>query len=99
MAKSSSKTRPAKLLADQLRELLTKSGRSDYSIAEEAEVDGAVISRFRRGLRDVTLETAGRLAEVLGAELVVTRRRVKAARRARAVSGLPTTDDIDPELN
>jgi plasmid maintenance system antidote protein VapI len=57
-------------LADQLREVIESRGLSSYGLARDSGVSAAVISRFRAKERDITLETADRMAEVLGVRLV-----------------------------
>jgi transcriptional regulator with XRE-family HTH domain len=84
-------------LADQLRALIEASPLTDGKLGKAAEVPAATIWRFRKKERDITLETAGLLAEVLGAELVVTRRKAKAARRAASAPRDPTEDGDAPD--
>jgi len=69
------RTKPRPTLAEQLRELIADSELSNYELGRQANVAEASIWRFRKGERDLTLETAGRLCEVLGVEpLRVSRR-------------------------
>lgn len=68
------KAAPGKTLADQLRDAIEASPLGDHALGKKAGVSPAAIWRFRKGERDITLETAGRLAEALGAELVVRKR-------------------------
>jgi ribosome-binding protein aMBF1 (putative translation factor) len=56
-------------LSDGLREAIQRSGKSAYQIAKSANVSPIVISRFLSGERDIRMETADRLAEVLGLKL------------------------------
>lgn len=53
-------------LSRALREAIRDSGKSVYQIAKAANVSQIVISRFLSGERDIRMETADRLAEVLG---------------------------------
>jgi hypothetical protein len=53
-------------LSSGLREAIRDSGKSVYQIAKAASVSQIVISRFLSGERDIRMETADRLAEVLG---------------------------------
>ena len=53
-------------------------------LAAAAGIPESMVWRFRQGA-DMKLETAGRLAEVLGVELVRTRRRTRPGRPDRAV--------------
>jgi transcriptional regulator with XRE-family HTH domain len=64
-------------LAEQLRELIADSGLSNYALGGQAGVSESVIWRFRQGERDITLATAARIAAILGAKLVGSRRRSK----------------------
>jgi ribosome-binding protein aMBF1 (putative translation factor) len=53
-------------LSKALREAIQSSGKSVYQIAKAAKVSQIVVSRFLSGERDIRMETADRLAEVLG---------------------------------
>ena len=59
-------------LSEVLREAIRGSGKSVYQIAKAANVSQIVVSRFLSGERDIRMETADRLAEVL--ELGVSKR-------------------------
>ena len=52
-----------------LRDAIQESGLSFYRIEKETGVDNALLSRFMRGERGVTLPTAERIAKVVGLEL------------------------------
>jgi hypothetical protein len=52
-------------LSETLREAIRSSGKSVYQIAKAASVSQIVVSRFLSGERDIRMETADRLAEVL----------------------------------
>jgi len=52
-----------------LREAIHTSGKSVYQIAKADDVSQIVVSRFLSGERDIRMETADRLAEVLGLKL------------------------------
>ncbi len=56
-------------LSQGLRVAIQKSGRSVYQISKEANVSQIVISRFLSGERDIRMETADRLADVLGLKI------------------------------
>jgi len=56
-------------LSDQLRERIIRDGRSLAAIAREAGIERAGLWRFMRGDHTITLETADRLAAVLGLQL------------------------------
>jgi len=62
--------KPAKGLAEQLRQAIRDGGRSLNRLAAETRVDSGRLSRFMRGERDLTVEAAGRVCAVLGLELV-----------------------------
>jgi transcriptional regulator with XRE-family HTH domain len=55
-------------VSESLR-LRLESGPSVRRLSRQSGVDRAVISRFKRGERSVTLETADRLASALGLAL------------------------------
>jgi transcriptional regulator with XRE-family HTH domain len=60
-------------LSEQLRAILqeeTKDGSTVYELAQAVGVDRSVLSRFLAGKRTITLETADRLAAVLGFRIV-----------------------------
>jgi ribosome-binding protein aMBF1 (putative translation factor) len=56
-------------LSQGLRAAIQKSGRSVYQISKEANVSQIVISRFLSGERDIRMETADRLADILGLQI------------------------------
>lgn len=56
-------------LSKALREAIRNSGKSVYQIAKAANVSQVVVSRFISGERDIRMQTADRLAEVLGLEI------------------------------
>ena len=58
-------------LSDQLRRIVKQSGRTDHSLATEAGIDPGAFGRFMRAERTWTLDTADRLADLLGIELVI----------------------------
>jgi DNA-binding phage protein len=53
-------------LSSALREAIKGSGQSVYQIAKAAGISQIVVSRFLSGERDIRMETADRLAAVLG---------------------------------
>ena len=57
-------------ITDQLRESIKQSEMSNWKLAQAAKVDHGVISRFMAGERDLMLETAAKIANALGMELV-----------------------------
>lgn len=57
-------------ITDQLRESIKQSEMSNWKLAQVAKIDQGVISRFMAGDRDLMLETAAKIANALGMELV-----------------------------
>lgn len=53
-------------IEQQLREAISSSGQSLNQLGQAAGVSDAQLSRFMRGERTLTLETVGRLCQVLG---------------------------------
>lgn len=68
MAKRKAKQRPT--ISQALREHIRDSGVSLRGLALCTSVDNAILSRFMRGERAVTLATVDRLADALGLVLV-----------------------------
>ena len=60
-----------KTMSDTLRAAIKSSGLSNYRIAKDAGIEPDSIDRFVRveGRRDLRLETAEKIADVLGLEL------------------------------
>jgi len=63
------KPKQPKSLAEQLREAIDGSALTRYQICKRSGVDHAQISRFMAGERDLLLESAGKVAAVLGLKL------------------------------
>ena len=61
-------------LHDQLREAVEDSGLTLYRIAKGSGIAYQVLHRFARGERDLTLETATKLADYFGMRLTRPRR-------------------------
>ena len=61
-------------LQDQFRSAIEGSGLSLYRIAKDSGIAYQVLHRFARGERDLTLETASRLADYFGMRLTNPRR-------------------------
>ena len=57
-------------ITDQLKKAIRESELSNWKLAQVAKVDQGVISRFMAGNRDLMLETAAKIADALGMELV-----------------------------
>jgi ribosome-binding protein aMBF1 (putative translation factor) len=62
-------------LAQQLRDAIEAIGMTPYALAKASGVDDAVVYRFLAGQRDLTLDTASRIAAVVGVRLTKPRRR------------------------
>lgn len=67
-------------LVSVLREAIDESGKSQYQLAQETGIDKSALSRFVSGERGLTLDTAAKLAAVLGLELKPARRRRRGQR-------------------
>lgn len=63
--------------ADLIRATTEAHGLTAYALARASGVNSAVVGRFLKGQRDVTLTTAEKLSRALGLELRPTRRRRK----------------------
>jgi len=61
-------------LQDQLRQAIENSGLSLYAIAKGAGIAYPVLYRFASGERDLTLQTASRLAGYFGMRLTCPKR-------------------------
>lgn len=65
-------------ILDQLRQAMAQAqrgGLTQYRLAERAGVDRATVLRLSRGEGVTTLRTAARLADELGLELTLKKRR------------------------
>ncbi len=58
-----------KSIADQLREMIAKSGLSVNALARAADIAQPVLHRFFSGERDLTLTSADKLIEYFELEL------------------------------
>ena len=61
-------------LQDELRKAVEDSGLTLYRIAKGSGIAYQVLHRFARGERDLTLETASRLADYFGMRLTRPKR-------------------------
>jgi plasmid maintenance system antidote protein VapI len=61
-------------LQDQFRQAIEDSGLTLYRIAKDSGVAYQVLHRFARGERDLTLETASRLADFFNMRLTRPKR-------------------------
>jgi len=66
--RATKKPKPA-TISGQLRQAIEESGLSAYRLAADSGVNVAAVLRFKSGVRSLTLESADRLAAVLGLEL------------------------------
>ncbi len=56
-------------IVKQLKDAIAKSGQSRYALSCASGVEQSALSRFMSGERGLSLESAARLADVLGLEL------------------------------
>ena len=71
-------------LVETLKFAIANSDKSRYANAHESNVSEAVLSRFVNGERGITLETAGKLSEVLGLNLISPMLQRQKAKRTKA---------------
>lgn len=64
-----------KSLADTLRDAIKASENTHYAIAKLCGISPAILDRFVAGERDLRLETAAKIADVLGLRLTSSKRR------------------------
>lgn len=64
-------------LVAKLRAAIVDSGLTHYRIAKDAGITADIVSRFVSGERQLKIESAGRIAEVLGLELMPRRSKTK----------------------
>ncbi len=69
-----SKKRPSTDLGNQLRAAFAESGLSRFELSRRAGISYAIVHRFIGSDRTITLDTASKLADVLGVELGPARR-------------------------
>ena len=67
-------------ILDDLRRAVETSNETRYRIAKDSGINASQLSRLVRGERGLNLETAERLADYLGLEIIV-----RPKRRARKV--------------
>jgi transcriptional regulator with XRE-family HTH domain len=70
-------------LLDDLRNAISKSGRTGYDLSRASGVTAGQLSRFMRGERGLSVETVESLADALGLEITLApkRRRGRKANR------------------
>ena len=59
----------AMTLSDELRQAIVDSGLTLYRVAKDSGVSYGVMYRFAADERDITLTTAGKIADALGLHL------------------------------
>ena len=64
-------------LGETLRRANRESGMTRYAIAEQSGVDEGTLSKFVRGQKTITIETADKLMRLLGLEIKATKRQGK----------------------
>ncbi|MEP0846411.1 MAG: helix-turn-helix transcriptional regulator [Phycisphaerae bacterium] len=68
-------------LLNMMRKAMETSGQSRYRISKETGIAESVLSRFMSGETALTVETAERLADYLGLEIVLRPKRGRGARK------------------
>ena len=76
-------------IGDQLRNAITGSGQTLYTLANAAGISAAQVGRFVSGQRGLTLESARKLASVLGLTLQKNHAADVASRILGAISAAP----------
>lgn len=66
-------------LSAALKQAIEKSGYTNYALSQLSGVSQGVLSRFTSGERDITLDTAGKIAAALGAELKIQKQKGRSA--------------------
>ena len=61
-------------LSDQIRQAIDASAMTRYRICKELDFSESVMSRFMAGTCGLSLETLDRLGELLGLEIVVSKK-------------------------
>lgn len=59
----------SKLISDQVREAIKKSGKTRYEISKHTGVEQASLSRFHHKQRSISLEAVDRIGKYLGLEI------------------------------
>jgi hypothetical protein len=59
-------------LADAIRKVIRDSGVSIHALGALSAVDKGILSRFLRGERTMTVETAGRVLNALGCTIAIS---------------------------
>jgi transcriptional regulator with XRE-family HTH domain len=66
-------------LAESLREVIRASGKSAGQLAAASTVDKGIITRFLRGERSITVETADKLLAGLGCAVTIKQQKAGAS--------------------
>ncbi len=67
-------TKRSQNFADQLRAAIDASGKTRYRLAQECDIDESALAKFYHGTRSFPINRLERLAEVLGYEIVLTKK-------------------------
>ena len=67
--------RKPRKLSDQIRQALADSEHTRYRISQETGLNEAALGKFFHGERGLSLDSLDRLAEFLGLEVVIKRRK------------------------
>lgn len=60
-----------------IRDAITESGKTRYTISKQTGIDQSQLSRLMQGRTGLSLETLEKLTEFLGLEIVIRARRKK----------------------
>jgi plasmid maintenance system antidote protein VapI len=60
-------------IVEQLRKAIADSGQTEYAIAKGSGVSQSIVNRFVSGERSIGLETAAKLCDYFGLDLVARR--------------------------
>jgi len=58
-------------ILDRLRQAIRESGKTRYRLAEDSGIAESALSRLMSGERGLSIETADKLAETLGLEIII----------------------------
>jgi plasmid maintenance system antidote protein VapI len=61
-------------LVGELQQAILNCGETEYRVAKDSDVPQPVVSRFMRGQRGISLETASKICQYLGLHLAPVRR-------------------------
>lgn len=69
--------RKPKKLSDQIRQAIADCGETRYRISQETEINESALGKFFHGERGLSLDSLDLLAEFLGLEVVIKRKKGK----------------------